>query len=172
LSKFLATDSGLVDYSVCVADSVTAENRARARGFVPSKAIEMKSALADGAEWGVRLFTVGRGAPSGDDALPFIVQDLGTRENRVPAFRAHPNGVSRILALHIEAADPVSSRKDIADLTGAPDLGQQLLLAFHPPTTPPRASGRGGPYCIELIGPGAKPAEFALENAHIAIRAG
>lgn len=170
LSAFLSTDTGFVDYGIGVTDSLAAEAQARSMGLEPSRPGEMRSKLASGAEWGVRLFTIGRGAPKGDDALPFVVQDLGSRENRVPAFVAHPNGAHSILALHVEAHDPSSVTRCLDGLgDGADgDMGR-LPLKLSDRTGRARAKGQGGVLSLDIAGESPNPVDLTVDGASIAI---
>lgn len=177
LHRFLKTDLGFVDYGIGVDDAGAAETRFRALELEPSRTMEMRNVLADGTPWGVRLFTVGRGAPGGRDALPFVVQDLAAREGRVPAFRAHANGARRIAALHIEARDPQEAARLLSAGIGVEAvaatevaMGEARVIFRSRDPKMPATSGEGGVVSIEMTTDGGGGRELNLANARFLLR--
>lgn len=82
-----------------------------------------------GGHWALRLLLTGIGA-GGDDALPFLIEDVQGRNLRIPAPVPHANGATGIAELTIAAADPEGSARRVAALAGLPQpLGTRLTVA-------------------------------------------
>lgn len=119
LGDYLDTNAVLVDYGIAVSDHAAADAAARSAGLVPSDPVEYHNTLEDGRNWGLRLLTMGRGAPKGHDALPFVITDLELRSARVPAYAPHPNGLSDLRNIHLEAQDAAAAAKVLNAVTKA-----------------------------------------------------
>lgn len=158
LGPLLREREGPGDWSVAVADMDGAIANAGAAGVVLGAENSVTNVLATGEAWGLRLLLVGRGS-GGDDALPFLVQDVRGRAARIPAPRAHANGATGIARLDVASADPAGSARRVAGLIGlpAPD-GPALAIGgatvrFVPTDPAATATARdGGPVAVALRG--------------------
>lgn len=175
LGSFLDGSVALVDYSITVADSAGVEAAARAAGLVPSAVAEYRNSLADGTPWALRLFTLGRGAPGGHDALPFVVADLEPRANRVPAYKAHPNGITDLRATHVAARDAAQAAGYLAAAieTDATSDGRRhtvrlsdSAVVFHP--LGQRESSHQGVLRLDVVG-AAGSREMQCHGAKITV---
>lgn len=178
LGALLETSAVLVDYGVAVADSGAAEEAARSVGLVPSAAGEHRNVLANGTPWGVRLFTLGRGAVQGHDALPFIVADLEPRAGRVPAYVPHPNGIAGLAAIHVEASEAARAASLLGSVVNARPKSDGALhrvpldrasVIFHErDETAPHTLGGGGILKIDVTAASPAP-EMICHGARITI---
>jgi|SRR6185312_2127090 len=174
LARFLETETGFVDYGLRVPDVVGAAQRFGDLGLTPSAVGEYRSKLADGTPWGVKLFTVGRGAPAGCDALPFFVEDIEGATARIPSYKPHPNGVTRIVRLDLESENPeeeASFLRQAIEERGSGNVvnAGECELAFRARGAKARTSGRGG--IISVVLAGAEDRSFVCQNCQFRILA-
>lgn len=178
LGELLETPAVLVDYGIAVSDSHAAERVARAAGLVPSAAEEHRNVLADGTPWCVRLFTLGRGAPTGNDAFPFVVSDLEPRSGRVPAYMPHPNGVVGLHAIHVEALEARQAATLLATVAGVEavskneihsvPLGHAAIVFHKRGAAAGRTEGNGGILSIDVIAQAVVP-DMLCHGARIVV---
>ena len=132
LGNILAEGEGIADYSFVVPDLEAAIARGRAAGATLGKINDVNNVVQSGAQWGLRLLVSGRGS-GGDEALPFLVQDVAGRDIRIPPAVPHANGATGIAALTVGAADPVATAKILGALldaaVGPGDDGAQVMQA-------------------------------------------
>jgi len=139
LGAILAEGEGWADYSFLVPAVDAAIARGKTAGVTLGKVNEVTNVVRSGASWSLRLLVSGRGA-GGDDALPFLVEDTGGRDVRIPAPLPHANGATGIAALRVGAADPAGT---------AARLGALLDLA--PAATNAGWTISAGPARIEIV---------------------
>lgn len=169
LGGLLASAEGWGDYSFTVpsVDALTAK-----MGDMGSKTagpVDVGNTLADGSVWGLKLLMTGRGT-GGDEALPFVVEDMTGREHRIPAPVAHANGATGIARMVIAsptaettaallAAQMESTVSAAAEYEGRPAFeiaGETYrVIVFQDDVTAPIGRIGGGLHAVELYGPKA-----------------
>jgi hypothetical protein len=102
LGALLAAGEGWGDYSFVVASVDEQTQTMAALGTKTFGPIDVGNTLVDGSRWDLKLLLTGRGA-GGDDALPFLVEDVNGREYRIPAPVPHSNGATGIAHLIISS---------------------------------------------------------------------
>lgn len=102
LGALLAAGEGWGDYSFAVPSVDEQAQRMAALGSKTLGPIDVGNTLVDGSRWDLKLLLTGRGA-GGDDALPFLVEDVNGREFRIPAPVPHSNGATGIAHLIISS---------------------------------------------------------------------
>lgn len=141
--RFLPRE-GLIDY--CAASDALAEDveKLKELGFGVRGPSDGGRTLPDGPEIRWRSASIDQEGRT----LPFLIEDLTPRGDRVPGGRAaeHPNGATGIRRLELSAPDPRGAAEKLAALTGAPpaDLalgGCRLAVA---------AGERAGPEAVEI----------------------
>jgi hypothetical protein len=118
LSAILAEGEGWAEYGVVVPNLDAAIAAGRDAGIVLGAVHDVRNVVASGDAWALRLLVAGRGA-GGDDALPFLVEDVTGRAARIPPPVDHPNGARGIAGLTVASADPGRTARALAALTGA-----------------------------------------------------
>ena len=83
----------------------------------PHGARDVSNVLRDGSKWGLKLLMTGRGT-GGDDALPFVVEDVEGRGFRIPAYQPHANGVTAVDRVRIASSDPAATASRLALILG------------------------------------------------------
>jgi hypothetical protein len=119
LGPVLAEGEGWADYSFAVADLDEAAARATAAGTVLGAVHDVRNVVASGEEWALRLLVAGHGA-SGDNALPFLIQDVVGRDVRIPAAMPHANGAIGVAEIRVCAPDPAATASRLSALSGSP----------------------------------------------------
>ena len=130
LAPVLREGEGWGDYSFTV-DDVAAATEALSRiGSPVAGPVEVANTLADGSKWGLKLLMTGRGA-GGDDALPFVVEDVLGRNHRIPGFQPHANGITSVEKIRIASATPEATAGALSIITGveAKEDGKVVSLA-------------------------------------------
>lgn len=117
LGPVMAAGGGWADYSFAVDDLDAASRRAAGAGVVLGAVHEVGNSIAGAGPWSLRLLLAGRGA-SGDDALPFLIQDVGGRELRVPAGAVHANGALGLAGISVATTSPAASAVRLRALVG------------------------------------------------------
>ena len=150
LGPVMAAGGGWADYSFAVEDLDAAARRAAEAGVVLGAVHEVGNTVTQAGPWSLRLLLAGRGA-AGDDALPFLVQDVSGRDVRVPTVAAHPNGACGIASITVVSATPAESAARCRMLAGCgPDLSggpaTEVLvgscrISFVPMTGPEAIAG-------------------------------
>ncbi len=148
LGPVLAEKTGWADYSFAVADLDAAAQRAAAAGATLGAVHDVRNVVASGEEWALRLLVAGHGA-SGDDALPFLIQDVVGRNVRIPAARPHANGALGIAEIRVSAPDPAATSARLGALAGSsvtagPSGRFSLPVGSCTVTVAPAAAGLAG----------------------------
>jgi hypothetical protein len=148
LGPVLAEGEGWADYSFAVADLDEAAARATTGGTVLGSVHDVRNVVASGKEWALRLLVAGHGA-SGDDALPFLIQDVVGRDVRIPAAVPHANGAIGVAEIRVSAPDPAATASRLAALVGvsvatAADGGFSLHVGSCTVTVLPHRPGGPG----------------------------
>lgn len=156
LGPILSEREGWGDWSVAVADLDATIARAGAAGLPLGGENAVKNVLSTGETWGLRLLVSGRGSP-GDQALPFMVQDVEGRAARIPGPSQHSGGARGIVGVTVASDDPQASARALAVLAGLPEP-QETSVAVGPARidfvpTDPAGTGTarlGGPVAVRL----------------------
>jgi hypothetical protein len=130
LSAILAEGEGWAEYGVVVPGLDAAIAAGRQAGIVLGAVHDVRNVVASGEAWALRLLVAGRGA-GGDDALPFLIEDIAGRAVRIPPPVAHPNGARGIAGLTVAAADPGRTARALAVLTGTQIAAATGELTLH-----------------------------------------
>lgn len=117
LGPVMAAGGGWADYSFRVEDLDAAAKRASTSGVALGAVHEVGNSIAAAGSWSLRLLLAGRGA-AGDDALPFLVQDVARRDLRVPTGAAHANGAQGIAGISVGAVSPADTAARFRGLLG------------------------------------------------------
>lgn len=117
LGPVMAAGGGWADYSFRVDDLDAAAMRASSSGVTLGAVHEVGNRIAAAGSWSLRLLLAGRGA-GGDDALPFLVQDIARRDLRVPMGATHANGARGIAGITVAAVSPADTAARFRSLLG------------------------------------------------------
>lgn len=117
LGPVMAAGGGWADYAFAVEDLDTTAVHAANVGVTLGPVHEVGNTVADAGSWRLRLLLAGRGA-AGDDALPFLVQDVSGRSVRVPPAAVHPNGALGIASITVASPTPAESAARCRALAG------------------------------------------------------
>jgi catechol 2,3-dioxygenase-like lactoylglutathione lyase family enzyme len=135
LGPDLAEGEGVADYSFVVPSVAnTAAALAAASGKTRGP-VDVSNVLVDGSEWGLKLLMTGKGT-QGDDALPFVVEDTVGREFRIPSFKPHANGITRLAGLKITALDALKTATSLGLILQAPVEADGESLRIAAPFAP------------------------------------
>lgn len=167
LAPVLDEGEGWADYSFVVpsvADAAAAMGRL---GSPVAGPVEVANTLRGGERWGLNLLMTGRGT-GGDDALPFVVEDVAGRDHRIPSFRPHANGAKSVAAVRIASTQPERTADALVALTGAAraaqaatvdgrtavrlEAGEAAIEVFDDGVAPRLGRTGGGLYELELTG--------------------
>lgn len=182
LGPVLAAGEGWGDYSFTIDSVETLGKQLEAMGSRIAAPVDVGNTLADGSQWGLKLLMTGRGT-GGDDALPFVVEDVVGREFRIPAAVAHANGATGIARMVIASPTAEATAKVLAAQMGLTaqaaaayegrtafeivDAGY-VVTVFEDDAKAPIGRIGGGLYAVELRGAEAK-GPFDLGLAHGAL---
>lgn len=168
LGALLATGAGWADYSFAVASVAQAAANLAALGLPVRGPVDVGNTLVDGSVWALKLLMAGRGT-DGDEALPFVIEDVAGRSFRIPAPVPHANGARAIRRLVIASLTAEQTARALATLiggtvtAGAPfetrpafdiDAGGCLLTVFADDPASPIGRAGGGLHAVELAGSG------------------
>lgn len=159
LGPDLAEGEGFADYSFVVGSVVDTGAALQAVGGKTRGPVAVQNVLKDGSEWGLELLMTGKGT-GGDDALPFVVQDVKGRAFRIPAYRPHANGITRLAGLRVASADAEATARALGIVLQAPaeaEDGSFRIAAGDvvvevPGDAAPTGRKRGGVFEILLNG--------------------
>jgi catechol 2,3-dioxygenase-like lactoylglutathione lyase family enzyme len=164
LGALLAAGEGWGDYSFVVSSVDEHAQKMAVFGAKTLGPIDVGNTLVDGARWGLKLLLAGRGA-GGDDALPFLVEDVNGREFRIPAPVPHSNGAKGVARLIISSPKARETAKVMAELLGS-TFGSSIfrgrdafeldgpcrVTVFEDASHPPIGRIGGGLFAVELTG--------------------
>ncbi|WP_430259574.1 VOC family protein [Neorhizobium sp. IRS_2294] len=182
LGPLLAAGEGWGDYSFTVVSVDALSKELEAMGSKTAGPVDVGNTLADGSKWGLKLLMTGRGT-GGDDALPFVVEDVVGRGYRIPAAVPHANGATGIARMIIASPMAEATAKVLAAQMAAPmqaaeayqgrqafsiAAGTYSVTVFQDDAASPIGRIGGGLYAVELKGSEAKGA-LDLTLAHGAL---
>jgi catechol 2,3-dioxygenase-like lactoylglutathione lyase family enzyme len=179
LGPVLAAGEGWGDYSFTVDSVEVLGKQLETMGSKIAAPVDVGNTLADGSKWGLKLMMTGRGT-GGDDALPFVVEDVIGREYRIPAAVPHENGATGIARMVISSQTPEQTARVLATQMGLSaqaaatyegratfeivDAGYTVTV-FEDDAKSPLGRKGGGLYAVELRGPEAKgPFDLGLSH--------
>lgn len=185
LGPVLAAGEGWGDYSFTVPDVDALSKALVAQGSKVAGPVDVGNTLADGSKWALKLLMTGRGT-GGDDALPFVVEDVEGRQHRIPAAVPHANGTTGIARLVIASPKAEETARTLAAIIAKPvkagaayqgnpafeiATDRYAITVFQDDPAAPRGRVGGGLYAAELAAPaGAGPLDIQLAHgANIAI---
>jgi catechol 2,3-dioxygenase-like lactoylglutathione lyase family enzyme len=161
LGPDLLEGEGCADYSFVVPDVSETAAALEAAGGKTRGPVDVSNVLVDGSEWGLKLLMAGKGT-EGDDALPFVVEDVKGRQFRIPAYTPHANGVTSLAGLSITSATAEKTAKSLGIILSAPVTpdGENFDVASEGAPihvladtgSPPIGRSRGGVYELVLTG--------------------
>lgn len=173
LGPDLIEGEGCADYSFVVPDVAATATALQAAGGKTRGPVDVSNILVDGSEWGLKLLMAGKGT-EGDDALPFVVEDVKGRGFRIPAYKPHANGVTSFAGLTITSADAESTAKALGIILGAPVSAHGEAFDVAAGAAPVKVlsdtgssrigRARGGVY--EILLNGEKDMLLDIEKAH------
>jgi catechol 2,3-dioxygenase-like lactoylglutathione lyase family enzyme len=183
LGGLLAAGEGWGDYSFVVPSVIAQAQKMAALGAKTSGPIDVGNTLVDGARWDLKLLLTGRGA-GGDDALPFLIEDVNGREYRIPAPVPHANGVTGIARMIVSSPTADETAKVLAEQLGSTSGssvfrgrkafeldGPCRVIVFEDDPLAPIGRVGGGLFAVELASAkGAKSLDLGkTHGAEIAI---
>lgn len=118
LGPLLAANEGWGDYSFTVDDVAATTTALTGIGAKTAGPVDVGNVLADGSKWSLKLLMTGRGT-GGDDALPFVVEDVEGRSFRIPAPVPHANGATAIARMVIASPTAAETAKVLAHLVSS-----------------------------------------------------
>lgn len=169
LGPVMASGGGFADYSILVADLDEAGRRGAAAGVILGAVHEVGNSVAGAGDWSLRLLLAGRGT-QGDEALPFLVQDVAGRGVRVPPAPSHGNGARGIAAVTVASTLPAASARRLRALLGLPtDASPQpehvVSVGGCTVTFVEAGGGRLGPVAVAVRCPSdTAPARLSFGN--------
>ena len=155
--RFLSSGGGLIDFCAASDDLREEVRGLEERDLGVDGPTDGGRRLPDGREirWRIaRIRQEGR-------LLPFLIEDLTTRELRVPGSPSakHPNGALGIALLEVATPDAEGAVRAFASLTGAPSLRLgSCALSFVIPEQEDEARGR-----LDASGPGPMAVGLATD---------
>lgn len=131
LGPDLVEGEGCADYSFVVDSVAETASALEAAGGKTRGPVSVDNVLADGSKWSLKLLMTGKGT-EGDDALPFVVEDTAGRNFRIPAYKPHANGVTRLAGLKITSAHAQATANSLGTILGLPVVtnGENFSIAM------------------------------------------
>ncbi|SFU22385.1 VOC family protein [Mesorhizobium sp. YR577] len=184
LGPLLAAGEGWGDYSFTEPDIIALTAKLTEEGSRVAGPVDVGNTIADGSKWSLKLLMTGRGT-GGDDALPFVVEDVEGRNNRIPAAKPHANGATGISRMVIASPTADSTATTLALISGGTvtgassyegrdawdiDAGAYRITVFADDPAAPLGRKGGGLYATELHGTKAVP-EMDMKLTHGALLA-
>lgn len=151
LAPLLAEREGWADYSYVVDNVGAAAERLRDAGLPARGPIRVANALTSGETWALDLLMAGIGA-GGEEALPFLVQDVEGRNHRIPQATRHRNGATGVAGVRLRASS-------IASVLGALTilLGEKPVPAAEPEAGRVATRYHWGSTWLEIVEDGKIP---------------
>ncbi|MGE0685125.1 MAG: VOC family protein [Dehalococcoidia bacterium] len=162
----LAKGEGLVDYALRAENAEAVVDEARSRGLELAAPVDGSRRRPDGELIAWRSITSGR--PIGTSSLPFAIEDVTSREARVPGGSAakHRLGVTGVAELVIAVRDIHVASRDL-----------ETMLGQKPESIEARAEGHGGEalfttggHRLRLVEPDGTTVDGASISEHLEAR--